>query len=149
MAVVVGSGNHSFLNYLEGPAVRTGIITGVGLSATFAAWLLVANRVPSLEAMAVSRNVVAASLLGLFASIPVLRFVRQPAELLASSVIAWGLFTVTYGGLCLEFPLLDQYYSTFQVFVLGSLIYLLLATLCWIGTIIWRVWATHSSHPRQ
>jgi hypothetical protein len=149
MAVVVGSRNYSFRNFFEGTAVRTGLVTGACLSVTFSAWLVVANRVPSLEAMAVARNVVAASLLCLFGSIPILRFVRQPGELLASSVIAWGLLTLTYGGLCLEFPLLDQYYSTLQVFVLGSLIYLLLATLCWIGTIIWRVWATHSSHPRH
>jgi len=132
---------------LRGPAVRTGVYAGVSLSIIFTAWLVIANRVPFLEPVAVVRNFVATSLLLLVASVPVLRFLRSPAEMLLSSVLAWGILTLTYGSLCLEFSLLDQYYSTFEIFVLGMVVYLLVATLCWIGTIIWRV--RTSSHPRH
>lgn len=127
-------------------AVRTGVYVGVALSFVFTAWLLVANRVPLLAPFSVPRNMIAASLLAFTAAIPLLRYFRSPAEMLLASLIAWGMFTLTYGLLCLKFSLLDQYYSTFQVFAIGSVIYLLLATLCWIGTIIWRVRATHSRH---
>ena len=135
------------VDVLKSAAVRTGVYCGVSLSLIFALWLVIANRVPFLEPLAVIRNFVATSLLLAVASIPVIRFLRSPAEMLLSSVLAWGILTVTYGALCLEFSLLDQYYSTTEIFVLGMLVYLLLATLCWIGAIIWRVRA--SSHPRH
>ena len=135
------------VDILRSAAVRTGVYAGVCLSLIFTAWLVIANRIPFLEPLAVVRNFIATSLLLAVASIPVFRFLRSPAEMLLSSVLAWGILTLTYGALCLEFSLLDQYYSTTEIFVLGMVVYLLLATLCWIGTIIWRVRA--SSHPRH
>jgi len=141
-------GYHWFA-FLKDAATRLGVYVGVALSLIFTMWLLLANRVPFLDAFAMPRNVIAAVLLLFFASIPLLRFYRSPSDLLLSSFLAWGLFTLTYGLLCLKFVLLDQYYSTFQVFVLGTISYLLLATLSWIGTIIWRVRATDGSHTRH
>jgi len=135
------------LDVLRSAAVRTGVYSGVFLSLIFALWLVIANRVPFLEPLAVIRNFIATSLLLAVASIPVFRFLRSPAEMLLSSVLAWGILTLAYGVLCLDFSLLDQYYSTTEIFVLGMVVYLLLATLCWIGTIIWRVRA--SSHSRH
>jgi hypothetical protein len=132
---------------LRSAAVRTGVYTGVSLSILFAAWLVIANRVPFLEPVAVIRNFIATSLMLALASVPVVRFLRAPAEMLLSSVLAWSILTLTYGCLCLEFSLLDQYYTPSEIFVLGMVVYLLLATLCWIGTIIWRVRA--SSHARH
>jgi hypothetical protein len=141
--------SHSLRQFLDGAAIRTGVYVGLSISFIFATWLVVANRVPLLERFAMPRNVIAASLLVCFGCMPLLRFLRSPAEMLLSSMFGWGIFTLTYGLLCLKFTLLDQYYSTFQVFVLGAVIYLLFVTLSWIGTIIWRVRATHSSHPRH
>ena len=40
----------------------------------FTAWLLIANRVPFLEPLAMERNILAAALLTLFACIPLMRF---------------------------------------------------------------------------
>jgi hypothetical protein len=147
MGLGAKSRGFSFLFLLRSAAMRIGLYTGLALSLLFTAWLLVANRMPAFDAVSVPRNVIAASLLAVVGALPVLRFLRSPAEMLLSSVVAWCFFTLTYGILCLAFSMLDQYYSTFQVFVLGSVIYLLLATLSWIGTIIWRVRA--SSHPRH
>lgn len=147
---IMGRRSGSWISSLfEDLAIRVGVYTGISLSVIFVAWLVVANRMPALSGLAVSRNVVAAALLAIVGAIPVFRFFRSPSELLLSSVVGWGMFTLTYAGLCLKFEMLDQYYSTSQIFVLGSLIYLVLATVCWIGTIIWRVRATDSSHPRH
>lgn len=137
----------SFLSLLQSAALRTGLYTGLALSLLFTAWLLISNRMPTFDVVSVPRNVIAASLLAMVGALPVLRFLRLPGEMLLSSMVAWCFFTLTYGILCLAFSMLDQYYSTFEVFVLGSVTYLLLATLSWIGTIIWRVRA--SSHPRH
>lgn len=140
---------YRWFSFLRDAATRTGVYVGVSLSFLFAVWLVLANRVPSLDAFAMPRNIIAATLLLFFASIPVLRFYRSPSELLLSSLLAWGIFTFAYGILCFKFVLLDQYYSTFHVFVLGAIIYLLLATLSWIGTIIWKVRTTDTSHTRH
>ena len=135
------------LDFLRHPAVRIGIYAGVGLSVVFVAWMLVANRVPQLEPLAMERNVVTAVLLVLLAAAPAVRFLRSPAELLASGLLAWGIFTLTYRILCAIFELLEQtYYSAFHFFVLGAMSYLILATLSWLGTIVWRVRATSHSH---
>lgn len=141
-------GYHWF-SFLEDASTRVGVYVGASLSFIFSGWLVLANRVPFLDAFAMPRNVIAATLLLLFASIPLLRFFRSPSELLLSSLLAWGIFTLTYGILGFKFVLLDQYYSTFHVFVLGAVSYLLLATLSWIGTIIWKVRATDTSHTRH
>jgi len=147
MAQFESSADAVVVDVLRSAAVRIGVCAGVSLSLVFTAWLVIANRVPFLEPLAVARNFVATSLLLALASIPVFRFLRSPAEMLLSSVLAWGILTLTYGALCLQFSLLDQYYSTTEIFVLGMVVYLLFATLSWIGTIIWRVRA--SSHPRH
>jgi hypothetical protein len=134
------------LEFLRDSAVRIGIHAGVGLSLIFIAWIVVANRLPRLETIATERNIVTAALLAFFSALPVIRFVRSPAELLVSGLLAWGIFTVTYRVLCSIFVLLQENYSAFHVFVLGAISYLVFATLSWIGTIVWRVRATNSSH---
>jgi len=149
MPVMAKFPGYSSLDFLKNVAVRTGIYAGLSLSSIFTAWILIANRARFLEPFAMERNIVAASLLILFACIPLLRFYRSPAELLISGLLGWGLLTLTYRILCPVFALLDQYYSAIHVFVLGAVSYLIFATLSWIGTIIWRVRATDSSHTHH
>jgi hypothetical protein len=129
--------------------VRVGVYTGVCLSLVFASWILVANRAPFLEPLAQQRNMIATLLLILIAAIPVIRFLRSPADLLLSSLLAWGMLTLTYRILTLSFVLLEQYYSAFHVFVLGAVVYLLFATLSWVGIMVWRARTEHRTHfPR-
>jgi hypothetical protein len=130
-------------------AIRTGVFVGVGLALVFTTWLFVANRMPAFESFALERNLIAAFVLGLVAAVPFLRFLRQPGNLLASSLIAWSILTLTYRGLCVHFKALADRYSTPQIFTLGILIYLILTTVCWIGTCIWRVRASHVSHSNH
>lgn len=133
--------------FLRNAAIRTGVYTGVCLSLVFTAWLVIANHVPFLERFALERNIAAAAVLGFLAAVPVLRFLRLPGNLLASSLIGWVIFTVAYRILCLIYHGLGQWHSTFQVFMEGAIIYMILTTLSWIGTIIRRARAADISHP--
>jgi hypothetical protein len=140
---------YRLFGFLKDTALRTGIYAGTSLSIIFTGWLVLANRVPLLEPLALPRNIAGAALLVFFACIPLFRFFRAPEELLISGLLAWSLLTLTYKILCFKFLMLEQYYSAFHVFVLGAVCYLVFATVSWIGTIIWRVHAAHSSHTHH
>jgi len=123
--------------------------TGICLSLVFAMWLVLANRVPLLERLALERNIIAVVGLVLFASLPILRFYRSPGDLMVSGLLAWMLLSITYRLLCMVFVLLNERYSAFHVFVLGAVTYLIFATLSWIGMIIWKVRSADVSHPHH
>jgi len=136
---------HAFRNR----AIRIGAYTGVCLSLVLFAWVLIANRVPFLEPLARQRNLLATSLLIFLAAMPVVRFLRSPADLLISGLTAWGLLTLTYWMLTMFFSLLEEYYSAFHVFTLGAVTYLLFATASWIGMIVWRARAAQGTHTTR
>jgi hypothetical protein len=140
---------HEVAHVFRNAGVRTGAYAGVALAIGFTTWLYVANRVPSLEGFALQRNFVAASVLGLLAALPVLRFLRSPGNLLVSSLIAWSILALTYRGLCVHFSGLADRYSAPQIFTLGAVVYMILATLSWIGTCIWRARESHISHANH
>jgi hypothetical protein len=140
---------HGRLHVSKNAAIRTGLYVGFALSVIFATWVLVANRVPAFERFALERNIAAAAALGLLALVPVLRFIRSPACLLASSLIAWGILSLTYRLLSLYFWGLDSRYSPFQIFMLGAVVYMIAATISWIGTVIWRTRHVHISHSNH
>lgn len=137
------------LEFLKYAAIRVGIYAGVALSAVFSLWVIIANRVPMPATFAAERNAVAAILLVVCAAIPGIRFLRSPGELLLSGLLAWGIFTASYLVLCEIFVLLGENYSSFHVFVMGAISYLLFSTLSWIGTIVWRVRATNHTQPHH
>jgi len=138
-----------WLDGLRNVAVRTGVYAGVGLSIVFVAWIIIANRVPFLERCALERNVASAALMILFASIPVVRFVRTPGQLLFSSLIAWTILGVVYRVASAFFAGLGERYSATHVFVLGAVVYLIITTVSWLGTIVWRARASHVSHSNH
>jgi len=140
---------YRWLMFLRNVPVRVGIYTGICLSLVFLLWVVLANRVPLLEPLAMWRNIAAVVILVFFATLPMLRFYRSPGELMVSGLVAWMLLSITYRVLCMVFVLLDEKYSAFHVFVLGAVVYLLGATISWIGTIIWRVRAADISHPHH
>jgi hypothetical protein len=148
MSVSVHLPGYGLTRIFRNAAVRIGIYAGVGLALAFTAWLFVANRVPAFENLALERNLVAAVTLSLLALVPVLRFLRLPGHLLASSFIAWTILTLTYSGLCVHFRALSGRYSAPQVFILGALVYMIFATLSWIGTCLWRARESHVSQSK-
>ncbi|HKI12006.1 MAG TPA: hypothetical protein VKA02_07825 [Candidatus Acidoferrum sp.] len=140
---------YRWLMFLRNVPVRMGIYTGICLSLVFAMWLVLANRAPLLERLALGRNIIAVVGLVLFASLPILRFYRSPGDLMVSGLLAWTLLSITYRLLCMVFVLLDEKFSAFHVFVLGAVVYLIFATLSWIGMIIWKVRSADISHPHH
>ena len=135
------------LEFLHNAAIRTGVYTGVSLGLVFTTWLVIANQVPFLERFARERNLAAAAALGFLAAVPVLRFLRLPGNLLASSMIALIIFSFWYRILCLIYHALSDKFSTFRVFVEGAVVYMICTVLSWIVDIIRRARADHASHP--
>jgi hypothetical protein len=140
---------YGWFHVFRNASVRTGVYVGVVLSIVFSGWVVVANRVPVLDRFALVRNLAAVAVLGLIAVIPVLRFWRMPGNLLASSLVAWLVFSLAYRVLCMRFAGLAERFSAVQIFVLGAVLYMLVVTLSWIWTIIRRVRASHVSHPNH
>src|SRR5260370_33073331 len=126
--------------------MRTGACSGLGLRLVFTIGSFVANRVREWDTLALERNLAAAVALVLFAAVPVVRFLRLPGHLLASSLIAWSILALTYRLLSIYFWGLPARYSAVQIFTLGSVLYMLLATLSWICTCIWRARKSDVSH---
>ena len=91
------------------------------------------------------RNTLGVAAMALFGLIPILRFIRRPGSLLASGLIAWAIFSFLYRLLCLFFSALASWHGATQVFMLGIIVYLIAATISWIGSLIWRVRASHSA----
>jgi hypothetical protein len=140
---------YRWLDFFRHTPAKVGMSTGVWLSVVFVAWVVIANRAPFLEPLAQQRNGIATLLLAFIAAMPVLRFVRAPGELLASGLLAWSMLALAYRILSLKFMLLQYYYSTFHIFVLGAVAYLLFATLSWIGMIVWRARAAQGTHTSR
>jgi hypothetical protein len=128
-------------------AVRLGIYTGACLSLVFVAWLLVANRVPILDRFALERNVAAAAAIGFFVLIPVVRFRGAPGRLWASGAIAWGILSLSYWLLTFFFSGLAERYSAFQIFMVGAVVYTMIATICWVATVLWRMRSHSHASP--
>lgn len=140
---------YASLYALRNASVRTGVYVGVCLSVTLSTWVIVANRVPFLEQFALLRNLVAVSLLALVALIPVLSFWHMPGNLLASSLVAWLIFSLSYRLLCMYFVGLARRYSAVQIFVLGAVPYMLVVTVSWLWTIVRRVRSSTATHPNH
>ena len=133
----------------QSAAIRTGVYSGVGMSMVLVAWLFLANRAPLLEGFARERNIAAALLIASLAIVPLFRFMRLPGRLLFSSLIAWSLLSLTYRALSVYFHALGGRFSAFQIFILGTVVYLIFATLSWVCSAIWRVREASASHPNH
>ena len=118
--------------WLRNAALRIGILTGIYLSCTFIAWLLVANRFPQLEPFAGVRNLAAGAVMILLMAIPVLRFHNEPAKMFVSGLTAWTLLTLTYIAAEMRFSLLESRMGALQVFMLGAVSYGFVAVFHWV-----------------
>lgn len=117
---------------VRNPAFSLGIVLGVCFSGIGLAWLLLANRVPLLDRFASERNcglAVAFVLLGL---VPSCRFVKSPGRSFLSGVTAWAILTAIYSVTELAFPRLATRLSAFHFFILGCMVFGLLAAFAWV-----------------
>jgi len=138
-----------WLAAIRNEAVRTGVYTGACLSLVFIAWLFLANYVHLLESVALERNLVAATALGLLALVPLLRYARQPVRLVLAGEVGWGVFAVTYRALAFFFEGLGRRLPAFHLFMLGAVTYGLAALLIRLVQLILAEFRVPKSAPQH
>ncbi len=117
------------------PALLTGLMVGAALSLLFSAWVLVANRIPSIERYADLRNAAAAASFFLVALIPFARYRNSAIQLLTSGILGWGIASLCYLAWSLYFGRLDDRMSAFHFFVMGAAVYGMATVLVWLGSL--------------
>jgi hypothetical protein len=127
-------------------AFRIGLYIGLALSVVLTIWVFLSNRVTFLEPFDRERDLIATSVIGLLALIPVIRYINAPRSLLLSGLAAWTILSFTYRLLCLDFPGLYNILTPMQVLAMGMLFYLISATVAWMVAVVWRVRQSDSSH---
>lgn len=121
---------------LRNPAVSLGIFLGACFSAAGLAWLLLANRVASLDQFAFERNLSLAAAFGLLGLVPTCRFRRSPASSFLCGIIAWGILSATYSAAELYFPPLGARLGAFHLFVFGAALLGLLPVSAWVLNLV-------------
>jgi hypothetical protein len=127
-------------------AFRIGLYIGLALSVVLTIWVFLSNRVTFLDPFDRERDLIATSVIGLLALIPVIRYINAPRSLLLSGLAAWTILSFTYRLLCLDFPGLYNILTPMQVLAMGMLFYLISATVAWMVAVVWRVRQSDSSH---
>jgi hypothetical protein len=120
------------------PTLRTGLSTGIFLAGLLLLSLLAANRFPALEPYALARNSIACTLVIIVALIPIMRFHNSPVCLFASSALAWAIFSLAYTIAGMHFVNLESRLgkSSFEVLILGVVIYGVAAVLTWVFSMV-------------
>lgn len=113
-------------------AVKHGVMIGAALSGVAIAWLLIANRLPALDPLAMLRNAAAGALAILIMLVPACRFRRHPSHLFACGITAWSILTLVYALLQIPFPRLATRMGTFHFFTLGAVLLGLASALLWV-----------------
>ena len=85
-----------WFSWIHSAPVRIGVLTGIYLGVVLSLWLAIANRIPWTEHFAGPRNMIALALSILVTLIPVGRFLRSPAQLFASGMTAWAVYSFSY-----------------------------------------------------
>jgi len=116
-----------------GSALSTGIIVGVLLNGVMTASIIAANYVPKLEPYAAERNAASYAVFAGFSLIPVIRFLKRPAQMLAAGLLGWMAFVAGYSIAGLSLPtLFDALRTTpLEALVQGSVLYGLTAAISW------------------
>jgi hypothetical protein len=140
---------YRWLSVFQDAATRTGVYCGVSLSFVVFVWLILSDYVPGLERFALARDFSAATLFCFLALVPVFRFIRLPGNLITASLVSWIVLTIFYRLFCMFSADLRDTLGAFQLFMYGVVVYLIVATLCWIGTIVWRARSRHISHTNH
>jgi hypothetical protein len=122
------------------PCVPLGTVLGSCLAGVAVAWLLVANRVPSLEPFTFERNLITGVLTVLLMFLPVCLFLRSPARIFLAGIITCAIPALTYRVMEIPFPRLATRLGAFHLFMLGAVVFGLLAALDWVALMIFAVW---------
>jgi hypothetical protein len=116
-----------------------GTATGACFAGIAVAWLLVANRAPSLEQFAFERNVIAGAATGILILLPFFLFLGSPGRIFISGVIAWTILALAYDVLEILFGRLGSRLGAFHLFMLGAIVFGALAVLDWVALLLLSV----------
>ena len=124
-----------WLRWLRNTPLRTGVLTGIYLSAVMTVALLVANRLPALEPFADLRNWICSSVFLLVWLVPVAAFRNRPWWLFTSAGAGWLIFSLAYAlaGIFFENLHTRLNKTPFHVFLLGAGIYAVVAVTLWVS----------------
>lgn len=117
---------------IRNPAFSLGIVLGVCFSGIGLTWILLANRMPLFDRFASERNGVLAVAFVLLGLVPSCRFVKSPGRSFLSGMTAWAILTAMYFVTELAFPRLATRLSAFHFFILGCMVFGLLAAFAWV-----------------
>jgi hypothetical protein len=131
------------LRLLRHPCLLLGSALGVCLAATAVAWVIVANRAPALEQFAFERNLAAALAFGTLMLIPLFSFLKSPARVFLTGIIAWTILAVTYASMENSFPRLSERLGAFHLFMMGAVLFGVMASIAWVTHMILSVRHRH------
>jgi hypothetical protein len=131
------------------PCLILGTVTGACLAGIAVAWLLVANRVPSLAQFAFERNVIAGAAIGTLMLLPFFLFLGSPARIFVSSVIAWAILALAYDVMEILFARLGTRLGAFHLFMLGAVAFGMLAVLDWVALLLFAAWRNPAVATRR
>ncbi len=140
-----------WLAWLQYRPLRVGVLVGIYLTLVMVASLLLANRFPALENLAGIRNLVSYGVFAVLAAIPVWMFRQSPGSLFLSSTTAWAVFSLMYALMGLPFEnLFARLHKTpGNVFMLGAIVYGLLAVVVWVASMVSALFAQPIAAPRR
>lgn len=120
----------------EDPAFRVGVFLGISFSGVGLTWLLLANRVQYLDQFASERNLALAVAFAALGLVPTCRFMKSPGQSFLCGVTGWAILTPIYSVMELGFPRLATRLSAFHLFVLGCMVFGLLASSAWVVNLV-------------
>lgn len=130
--------------------LTTGLYTGALLIIVMVGALVAANRIPGFERYALERNAAAAGLFVIFMLIPIVRFLRHPAQIFISGIIGWLLFVIAYDVAGFFFLNLFQVLRRpLEVLVEGAIIYGVAAAGSWVGGMMMHARRHHRVHSHH
>lgn len=124
------------LSLLRHPCVILGTILGACLAGIAIAWMVVANRAPSLVQFAFERNLIAAAAISVLMLLPFFLFLGSPRRIFLSGVIAWAILAVCYRVLGFLFVHLADRMGAFHLFALGAIVLGVLAAVDWVALML-------------
>ena len=122
--------------WVRHPAFGVGVFLGICFSVVGLTWLLLANRVPHLDQFAGERNIALGLAFALLGIVPTCRFMKSPGRNFLCGVTGWAILTTIYSVAELVFPRLSTRLSAFHLFVLGCMLFGLLAVMAWVVNLV-------------
>ena len=134
------------LRVLRHPCLLLGSAVGVCLAATAVAWVLVANREPVARAFRRRTQPRSSSGVRRADAGAAFSFLKSPARIFLSGIIAWMILVIAYASMGRTFPQLDERLGAFHLFMMGAVVFGVMASVAWVAHMI-VLTRHHHHHP--